>query len=113
MTGAYLSLAYASGSGSPWADGNRMTVDVRCGCFSACGTETVDWSASPTASAVADVAAFTSGTQQSAGFAAAGLGAVDKTGLTQVKLRFTAAQTSTAYLFLKSGAEAKLHLTWQ
>ena len=115
VTGAYVTLSYASGSGNPWASpaGNRLVVDVQTGCFTGCGTEAADWGSAATAAGAAEVVAFTAGTQSSGGFGAAGLSAVNRTGLTQVRLRFTGTPTSTAYLFVRSGTAATLHLTWQ
>lgn len=83
------------------------------GCFTGCGTEAADWGSAATAAGAAEVVAFTAGTQSSGGFGAAGLSSVNRTGLTQVRLRFTGTPTSTAYLFVRSGTAATLHLTWQ
>ena len=115
LTSAVVTLTYASGSGDPWASpaGNTLVLDVKDGCFGLCSTEAADWGSAPTAAAVADVAAFTGGTQQSSAFDAAGLAALNRTGITQVRLRYTATPTSTAYVFVRSGASATLALTWQ
>lgn len=114
VTGAYVTLSYGSGSGDPWASpaGNRLVLDVQKGCFSGCATEAVDWGGAATAASTAEVVAFTTGTQRSRGFGSAGLSAVNTVGLTQVRLRFASIPSSTAYLFVRSGADATLHLTW-
>ena len=114
ITRAYIVVTYSSRSGDPWANGNSLVIDVKTGYFgSASTTETSDWAASPTASAVASIASFTSGTKQSTDFNSAGLSAINKTGKTQLKLRFVNNQSSTAYIFIKEGAYAKLYVTYQ
>jgi len=114
ITRAYIVVTYSSRSGDPWANGNSLVIDVKTGYFgSASTTETSDWAASPTASAVASIASFTSGTKQSTDFNSAGLSAINKTGKTQLKLRFVNNQSSTAYIFIKEGADAKLYVTYR
>ncbi|WP_093802808.1 PHB depolymerase family esterase [Streptomyces sp. Wb2n-11] len=106
---AFLTVTYGSGSGDPWASGNRMVLDVRSGCFGAgCETAADDWSAAASASGVAEIGRFTSGTQTSADFTA-----VDVTGTTQVRLRLASAPATTAYVFLKSGTSATLTVEWE
>jgi len=114
ITRAYIVVTYSSRSGDPWANGNSLVIDVKNGYFGIASTiETSDWAASPTASAVASIASFTSGTKQSTDFNSAGLSAINKTGKTQLKLRFVNNQSSTAYIFIKEGADAKLYVTYQ
>jgi len=115
ITRAYLTVTYSSGSGDPWASpaGNTFVVDVKNGCLGACTMEAGDWAASPTASAVATIAKFTTGSKSSSDFASGGLSAINKTGNTQLKLRFSQDQTSTAYVFVKSGALADLTVVYQ
>ena len=114
ITRAYIVVTYSSRSGDPWANGNSLVIDVKTGYFgSASTTETSDWADSPTASAVASIASFTSGTKQSTDFNSAGLSAINKTGKTQLKLRFVNNQSSTAYIFIKEGADAKLYVTYR
>ncbi|MGW7053951.1 extracellular catalytic domain type 1 short-chain-length polyhydroxyalkanoate depolymerase [Streptomyces sp. NPDC054887] len=106
---AYVSVTYATGSGDPWAAGNRMVLDVRSGCFGAgCATGADDWSAAASASDAAEIGRFTSGTRTSTDFTA-----VNTTGTTQVRLRLAAAPTATAYVFVKSGASATLTVEWE
>jgi poly(hydroxyalkanoate) depolymerase family esterase len=114
VTAADVTITYANSFGDPWASppANKFVLDVRNGCFALCSTEAGDWAAPATAGAVADIAKLTSGTTTSGGFNAAGLAAVNKAGLTQVRLAF-AANPPVAYVFIQSGAAATLHLTWQ
>jgi poly(hydroxyalkanoate) depolymerase family esterase len=115
ITAATVLVTYSSGSGGPWSDpaGTTMVVDVRRGTFGAAGTETSDWAAAADASAAATIASFASGTQTSSSFSAAGRGAINPTGRTQLRLRFTQDQPSTAYIFLGQGASTTLTLTYQ
>jgi hypothetical protein len=116
ITSATVTVTYSSGSGSPWTNpaGNTLVLDVKNGVFGAAATtETADWSAAATASAAATLAAFSSGTRTSSGFTAAGLGAINKTGRTQLRLRFSQNQTATAYVFIGEGASSTLRLTYQ
>ncbi|NMO17660.1 PHB depolymerase family esterase [Pyxidicoccus fallax] len=111
---AYLTVSYSSGSGDPWASpaGNTLVIDVKNGTFNAATTETADWAAAATASAVADIAKFTAGTKASADFSGTGLSAISKTGRTQLRLRFTGEQAATAYLFIRDGANATLTVVY-
>lgn len=115
ITAATITVTYSSGSGSPWTNpaGNAMVVDARRGTFGAATTETSDWAAAADASSVATLSAFTSGTRTSSGFSTAGLGAINPTGRTQLRLRFSQDQTSTAYVFIGQGAAATLTVTYQ
>jgi poly(hydroxyalkanoate) depolymerase family esterase len=110
ITGAVLSIGYGSASGNPWGNpsGNTLVIDVRNGCFGACTIETSDHGASASADAVAQIAQFSSGTQNSSAFSAGGLGAINKSGRTQLRLRFSANQTSTNYIWIQSGATTQL-----
>jgi poly(hydroxyalkanoate) depolymerase family esterase len=115
ITAATVTVAYSSGSGSPWSDpaGNTMLVDVRGGTFGAAATETTDWAAAADASAAASIGVFASGTKDSSSFSAGGLGAISKTGRTQLRLRFSQNQAATSYIFLAEGASSKLTLTYK
>lgn len=116
IVSATLTLRYRGGSGSPWSNpaGNTLVVDVRRGCYgSACTVEATDWGAAATALAVAQVPAFSSGTQSSGGFDASGLAAIDKTGRTQLRLRFSADQTATHYVWVDKGANATLRVVYR
>lgn len=114
ITRAFLTIAYSSGSGDPWASpaGNTLVIDVATGTFNAAATETADWAAPATASAVANLAKFTSGTARSTDFTGAGASAVNKGGRTQLRLRFAQDPTATAYLFVKDGANATLTVVY-
>lgn len=110
-----LTVRYRSASGNPWSSpaGNTLVIDARRGCFGACGIDTGDWSATATASAVAQVPAFASGSQTSTPFGSAGLTAINPTGRTQLRLRFAADQTATHYLWIDRGATATLSVTYR
>jgi hypothetical protein len=113
---AYLTVARAGGSGDPWGSpaGNRLLLDLRTGCFGAsCGTEAADWSAPATVPAAAEVPALGSGTRASTDLSPAALTALDRTGTTQLRLRFAAPQSSTAYLFLGTAPRPALTVEYR
>lgn len=115
VTRAYVTLTYYTLSGDPWANpaGNTLVIDVKNGTFGAAGVELTDWAAAPSANAVATVAKFTSGTKASSDFSSPGLAAINKTGKTQLKLRFSSDQTATHYLGIYDGASAVLTVVYQ
>lgn len=115
VTAATVTVSYSSASGNPWSNpaGNTMVVDVRRGTFGAAGTETSDWAAAADAPSVATISAFTSGLRTSSSFSTSGRGAINTTGRTQLRLRFSQDQTSTAYVFIGQGASTTLTLTYQ
>ncbi len=115
VTSATLTVTYRSASGDPWSNpvGNSLVIDANSGCIGACTIETGDWAAAASASAVAQLLSFTGGTQTSNLFAATGLVAINKTGRTQLRLRFAGNQTATSYLWIDKGATATLTVTYQ
>lgn len=114
ITRAWITVTLNSTSGDPWANpaGNTLVIDVKNGCFGACTIETGDWSSAPTQSAVSNIVKWTGGTTSSTNFSSAGLGAISKTGTTQLKLRFSSNQTATNYIFIGRGAAATLHVEY-
>jgi poly(hydroxyalkanoate) depolymerase family esterase len=112
---ATLTVTYRSASGDPWSNpaGNQLIVDVRNGCFGVCTIETADWGAAATAAAVAEIPPFSGGTRTSTLFSATGLAAVNRSGRTQLRLRFAADQTATHYLWIGNGATATLTVTYR
>jgi poly(hydroxyalkanoate) depolymerase family esterase len=114
VTSATLTVAYRSASGDPWSNpaGNSLVIDANAGCIGACTIETGDWSATTTSSAVAQLLPFTGGTRTSNLFTANGLAAINRTGRTQLRLRFSSNQTSTQYLWIDKGATATLTVTY-
>jgi poly(hydroxyalkanoate) depolymerase family esterase len=112
---ATLTVTYRSASGDPWSNpaGNTLMIDANTGCIGACTIETGDWAATTTTSAVAQLLPFAGGTQTSNLFSAAGLGAIHRTGRTQLRLRFANNQTATNYLWIGNGATATLTVTYQ
>ncbi len=112
---AKVTVTYRSASGDPWNDpaGNTLVVDVNTGCIDVCTIGTPDWAATVTAPAAAQLTSFTGGTQTSSLFSAAGLSAVNRTGRTQLRLRFSANQAATNYLWIGNAASATLTVTYQ
>lgn len=115
VTAATLTVAYRSAYGDPWGNpaGNTLVIDVHQGCLAACTIEAGDWAYATSATAVAQLLRFTGGSQTSNAFASAGLVAVNRVGRTQLKLRFSASQTATNYLWIDRGVTAKLTITYQ
>ena len=115
ITSVSLSVTYRSASGDPWGSpaGNTLVVDVRNGCYGGCAIEAADWAAATTASGVAQIGRFTGGSQTSSLFSAAGMSAINRSGRTQIRLRFSADQLATNYLWVDKGASAKLTVTYQ
>lgn len=115
VTSATLTVTYRSASGDPWSSpaGNSLVIDAHTGCLGACTIETSDWAATATTSAVAQLLPFTGGTRTSNLFAVPGLTAINRTGRTQLRLRFVSNQTSTNYLWIDKGATATLTVTYQ
>ncbi|MFI9063651.1 poly(3-hydroxybutyrate) depolymerase [Streptomyces sp. NPDC053429] len=112
---AYLTVTRVGGAGDPWSSppGNVMAVDVRRGCFGGCAVEAGDWAAEATASEAARIASSASGDAVSTDLSAAGLSAIDRSGTTQVRLRFRQDQTSPAYVFLAPVAGATLTVEYR
>lgn len=115
ITSATLAVAYRSAYGDPWSNpaGNTLVIDVHNGCIGACTIEAADWSYAASANTVAQLLAFGGGNQTSNAFSAAGLGAINKGGRTQLRLRFASNQTAANYLWIDKGATAKLTVTYQ
>jgi poly(hydroxyalkanoate) depolymerase family esterase len=113
ITKAYVTITFSSDYGDPWSYGT-LTVDVKAGNFgSSAGIDISDWADTADASSVASISKFTSGTQNSSDFNSAGLSALNKTGTTQVRLRFDPLVSSSYnYLFIKDGIEATLYVEY-
>ncbi|MFC7549680.1 PHB depolymerase family esterase [Plantactinospora sp. GCM10030261] len=108
---AYLTVTLNSSYGNPWANpaGNQLLVEVQTGCLGpSCDIETADWSAAVTQPGVGQIAQWASGTTRSTNWSSAGLSAINRIGKTQVKLRFSEFQTSTAYVILAPEVGATL-----
>ncbi|HCU51598.1 MAG TPA: esterase, partial [Micromonosporaceae bacterium] len=111
ITRAYLTVTRNSSYSNPWANpaGNQLLIDVQTGCLGPnCAIETADWSATATQLGVGQIAQWTSGTTDSTDLSSTGLTAINKTGQTQVKLRFSQFQTSTAYVIIAPETGATL-----
>ena len=113
LTRAWLTVTRRSGSGSPWAGGNRLLVDISNGCVGNCTIEAGDWGAAVSAAGVAEIPSFSSGSQDSTDLSAAGLAQVNLGGLTQFRLSLENHPASTAYLFIDNGDGATLHVEYQ
>ncbi len=115
ITRAWVTLTRSSGSGDPWAGpaGNRLLVDVHTGCLGGCTVEPGDWAGATTAAGAADIGPFTSGSKASGNLSAAGLSAVNRSGRTQVRLRFEQNPTATAYLFVNRDTQATLTVEYR
>ncbi|MFE2561138.1 PHB depolymerase family esterase [Streptomyces sp. NPDC059352] len=115
VTRAWLTVTRSSGAGDPWASpaGNRLVVDVRTGCFGACAVEPSDWSAGPSVAGGAEIAAFTSGSAVSSDLSAAALAALDRGGVTQLRLGFASAPTGNAYLFVNRDTPVTLTVEYR
>jgi pimeloyl-ACP methyl ester carboxylesterase len=107
---AYLEVKDYSKSGDVWADGGMIEVDVQTGCFgSSQAIQSEDWGAPATAEAVARFTEPSTETLRSSEFQEAGIKAINKTGVTQIRLRMNRPDVSSGNcLFLKGGAEARL-----
>ena len=114
ITGAVLTVAWRNASGDPWnaPAGNTLVIDVNAGCYANCTIEAGDYPAATTANSVAQIARFTAGAQNSGAFDAAGRAAINRTGRTQVRLRFAQNPASTNYVWIGNGASAKLRIDY-
>ena len=92
--------------------GNTLVVDAHTGCMGGCAAEAADWGYAAAATGVAQLLPFSGGSQTSNVFSALGLAAISKGGPTQLRLRFTAAQTATSHLWIGHGTSAKLTVTY-
>ncbi|MGQ0801424.1 MAG: extracellular catalytic domain type 1 short-chain-length polyhydroxyalkanoate depolymerase [Pseudomarimonas sp.] len=115
IVAARLTLTHRGASGNPWTNptGNRLLIDIRSGCFgTTCSLIASDHGATASATAIAEVTAFTSGTRNSTAFDASGLAAINRSGRTQLRLRFEANQSATHYVWMGSGTQATLEVEY-
>ena len=112
---ASLKVTLSSSSGDPWADpaGNTLVIDLKNGTFGVAATEATDFAAAATASAVGELIKFTTGSQSSTDFNAAGLAAINKLGLTQARVRFAQNPVNMRYLFFTEGTGATLTVEYK
>lgn len=111
---ACLELAFRATSGDPWAGGRTVEIDVQRGHFgSSRALHANDWDARASAEGVARIDAFSSGSCSSTDFSQAGLDAINKTGITQLRLRMPppAGEGNGACLMVEGGTMARLHVT--
>ncbi len=110
---AFLEVALRSTAGDPWAGGRTIEVDVQRGHFgSSRALHANDWDARAAAEGVARIGRFSSGTGNSTDFSQAGLDAINKTGVTQCRLRMTPGVNGKpgACLMLEGATRARLHV---
>jgi pimeloyl-ACP methyl ester carboxylesterase len=114
ITKARLQVKYFGGWADPWAGGNQLVVDVKTGYFgNSLSLQTGDWDSPATAEAVARIEKFTGGTKDSDQFSQGGLDAINKVGVTQVRLRFDPDPSGTPrYVYIKQGADIKLFVEY-
>lgn len=114
VVSATVTVTYRSAYGDPWSSpvGNMLMVDAHLGCRGTCTIETGDYAGAMTANDVAQLQRFTGGSQVSNLFSSAGLAAINRTGRTQLRLRFSAYPTVTNYLWIDKGAGAKLRVEY-
>jgi pimeloyl-ACP methyl ester carboxylesterase len=110
---AYLQLRFADPP--PESISGPMVVDVRSGYFgSSLALQIDDWDAPASADAVAVVERVEGGTMGLAEFSAAGLEAINKTGPTQIRLRFEPAPSILSQpVRFRPGGAAKLIIEYQ
>jgi pimeloyl-ACP methyl ester carboxylesterase len=110
---AFLEVGFHARSGDPWAGGRKIEVDVQRGHFgSSRALHASDWNARATAEGVAQIDKFMLGAGKSTDFSRAGLDAINKTGVTQCRLRMTPPVNGEpgACLMLEGGTMARLHI---
>ncbi|SOD50898.1 extracellular catalytic domain type 1 short-chain-length polyhydroxyalkanoate depolymerase [Pseudoxanthomonas wuyuanensis] len=114
LLSATLTVGYRSAYGNPWGNpsGNTLVIDANHGCRGACAIETGDYAGTVSAEAVAQLQPFSGGSQTSNLFSGAGLNAINRTGRTQLRLRFSANPAATHYLWIGNGASAKLRVEY-
>ncbi|MEF2280249.1 PHB depolymerase family esterase [Deinococcus sp. YIM 134068] len=122
VTGARLTVRYSlAPNGTPWVGGAGLNADLRRGCLgAACTLGTDDYAGAVTAAGAATFAAPAgtgAGTVLTAPLNAAGLGAVNPTGRTQVRLTFAGGTAGgngrSDYVTLGEGAQATLEVTYR
>ncbi|WP_338758352.1 chitobiase/beta-hexosaminidase C-terminal domain-containing protein [Massilia sp. METH4] len=111
---ACLEVSSPGASGDPWAGGGTVAIDVQRGHFSSSlALHADDWDAAATAQGAAHIVSFGAGTTRSTDFSAAGLAAINKAGVTQLRLRLVPPNgaSSDACLLLEGGRKVKLCIT--
>lgn len=114
ITRAYLQVQQRAGFGRPW-DGAELKIDVKTGKF---GSESIcqtgDWDEPATATGVAVIDPFSSGSKDSSDFSKEGREAISKTGRTQMRLYFDphTEMGPFNYVFFAKGAAVKLFVEY-
>ncbi len=109
---AYVEVGYYSGAGNPFSQGN-IKVAVKRGYFGVSqNVQANDFNAVATAEDIAEIAHFSSGRKASTDFNQDGKKAINKTGITQIRLKLPTSLAANNYLFIKEGAYAKLYVEY-
>ncbi len=114
ITKANLELTYSSDTGDVWADGRSIEVDVQTGYLGTSqALQADDWNAQATTENTARVEKFTSETVRSTDFSQAGCNAINRTGVTQVRLKISPQHvTPNNYIFIKGEGKARLFIKY-
>ncbi len=114
VTRAYLQVRMSYSFGRPWDD-SELKIDVKTGKF---GSESIcqtgDWDEPATATGVATIDPFRTGSKESSDFNREGREAISKTGRTQMRLYFDphAEMSPFNYVFFAKGAAVKLFVEY-
>lgn len=109
---AYLEVEYYSGEGNVFSQGN-IKVAIKKGYFGISkNVQADDFSSAATAVDVAEIAYSPDGKMVSTMFNEEGLNAINKTGITQVRLEPPVSLSADNYMFIKEGAHAKLYIDY-
>ena len=114
INNAYLEVKLHSKSGNPWDAKRRIAIDVQKGHFGSCrAIQADDWKMAATAAGVAHIDKFASGVTRSSDFSRSGMAAINRSGVTQIRLALTAPHSAPNNgIFIKGGSEAKLFVEY-
>lgn len=112
---AYLQIEQYAASGDVWSGARHIDLDVQRGNLGpGAAVHASDWGAAATAQQAARIGAFSSGVARSGDFSRAGLDAIDKAGITRIRLRMSRPlDVAGASLFIRGGAQAKLFVLYR
>ena len=112
VTKAYLEVEHYSELGGPFGRGN-IQIDVQTGYFGgAAHLQADDFNAPATARNVAEICTFSSGRKLSGTFNAQGRQAINKAGVTQIRLALPTTLSPGNLILIKPGARAKLFVLY-
>lgn len=119
ITRAWLTITKQQQGGNPWTDpaGNQLQVNISTACLSgSCAVQAADWSAVTTVHPAATIPEFSGSTQNSTDFDYIGRAMINRSGRTQVLLKFKDFQGLTQYLTIYGGGSANravLHVLYE